>query len=316
MTDAALTLYHMLSTFPALEELVSEAEAESLHLECKAPSEPRLTRELRAHLGTAVSGFANTAGGIVIYGAGTTKHQHTGLDVITQIEPIGQCRRFQQAVAAAIPSLTTPPILGVQTKVITLNPRDNRGVLIVHVPHSSGDPVLCNLDNVFYFRTGDEFRPAPFEIVKRLFAATDSPDVYPVFRESLVKLQPDGTWSIPLTIENRSSAVARDVTITVTLLNPAACEQVTCPSTFRDSSGVNPGKQIYIASSDSIVHRGLHLSLGEFMFKMKVGKRPKRKLDLAIAIYADKMRARELRVSLKLAKKRFSVAGQTEKFLY
>jgi hypothetical protein len=207
-------------------------------------------------------------------------------------------------------------MLGFQTKVITQNPREAKGLALVYIPQTPGDPVLSNLDSVFYFRTGDEFRPAPFEIVKRLFAATESPDVHPLFRESIVKLQPDGLWSIPFTVENSSSAAARDLMVSVTILNPGACEQILCPSTFRDASAMNPGKTIYIATPETIVHRGLSIALGEFKFKMKVAKRPKRRLDLEIQIFADKMRARELKVSLKLAKKRFSVATYAERFLY
>lgn len=111
MLDGSDYLFASLSTYADLKELIDNGEAEGLYLECKAPAEPRLTRDLRAHLAKAISGFSNTAGGVVIWGISTTKHAQSGLDVLTQLAPIGECRRFQQQVEKAIPSLTTPPDL-------------------------------------------------------------------------------------------------------------------------------------------------------------------------------------------------------------
>jgi len=43
-----------------IQELIDTGESESLHLDCKAPGAPQLSRDLRAKLAEAVSGFANT----------------------------------------------------------------------------------------------------------------------------------------------------------------------------------------------------------------------------------------------------------------
>ena len=86
MIDGAFELYKQISSFARLKDLVDNAEAETLHLECKAPTEPKLTKDVQSHLAKAASGFANTAGGIIIYGISTTKHAHSGLDVLTQVE--------------------------------------------------------------------------------------------------------------------------------------------------------------------------------------------------------------------------------------
>jgi hypothetical protein len=271
---------------------------------------------MRTQLATILSGFANTSGGVLVYGLSTTRHSHSGLDIITQVEPIGHCRRFQQQLATAIPSLTSPPIRGFDTKVVTEKAGDTKGVVIVHVPPTQGDPVQSNIDNIFYFRSGDEIRAAPHDMIRRLFAGSTSPDVYPIFSSSLVRLNPDGTWSIPITVENRSSATARDITVSVTVLNPGVCQTITPPSTFKDASAVNPGTTIYMNDVPSVLHRGLNLNLGAFLFAMKVGKRPRRRLDLRINVYADRMRPRSTEVVLTLAKRGFAVKRFKEGFQY
>jgi len=118
MPDASYDVYKNLSSYKRLEELIGDGETENLYLECKAPSIPRLNKELQVHLAKSVSGFSNTTGGIVIYGISTTKHSHSGLDVLTQMEPLGNVQKFEQQIHRTIPTLSTPPILNFHTKTI------------------------------------------------------------------------------------------------------------------------------------------------------------------------------------------------------
>ena len=128
MIDGAFELYKQISSFARLKDLVDNAEAETLHLECKAPTEPKLTKDVQSHLAKAASGFANTAGGIIIYGISTTKHAHSGLDVLTQVELIGNVAYFEKQIHGRIPTLTTPPVTGYATKIIRRRKTDTKGV--------------------------------------------------------------------------------------------------------------------------------------------------------------------------------------------
>jgi hypothetical protein len=58
MSDAALALYQSIDSQRDLEELIATGEAEGMLLECKAPTDPRLSKDLRAKLSEAVSGFS------------------------------------------------------------------------------------------------------------------------------------------------------------------------------------------------------------------------------------------------------------------
>ena len=69
--NAAGILFDRLSSFARLWELVLDGEAEGLHLECKAPHVPRLDRRQRVKLASALSGFSNTGGGVIVWGMGT-----------------------------------------------------------------------------------------------------------------------------------------------------------------------------------------------------------------------------------------------------
>ena len=315
MTDAALHIFDSLNSYSRLQELIDNGEAEGLHLECKAPSEPRLTRELKAKLAEALSGFANTEGGVIIWGISTTKHSHSNLDVLTQIEPIGNCRRFAQQVDRAIPPSTTPSITTSKTKTIVKSSRDTRGVVLTYIPKTMGDPIQSNIDQKFYFRNGDEFSVLPYQMLQRLFAATKSPDLYPLFDARLVALEKNDLWKIPIIIENRSSAVAEHVTVSVTIENSSACEKVTAKH-FRDVSDINPEKLIFINNLSGVIHRGLNVVAGTLHVGMQVQERAKRTLRLGITVYADKMRAHEWHMTVQLAKRGFSVKKTGERDLY
>ena len=315
MADAALELYNQLSSYARLKELIDNGESEGLHLECKALTEPRLTRDIQAHLAKALSGFSNTAGGVIIWGISTTKHSHSGLDILTQIEPTGNCENLQKQIHSRIPTLTNPPVLGFRTKTIKKQKGDSRGIVLVHIPQTQGDPVQSAKDNLFYFRTGDDFSVAPYEIIKRLFASTETPDLYPLLHSNLATVQEDGSWKIPIGVENRSSAIAERGLVSVEVSNPAACESVTVTK-FRDTSNFNPGKKIFMENISGVVHKGLSLVLGDLRIKMKIRKRPKRRLDLIICLYANKMRARQVRFTIQLTKTNLVIQDVADTYLY
>ena len=315
MASAAQEFFDSLQAYSDLEALIAEGEAEGLYLECKSPSSPRLNKDLRVTLAKAISGFANTSGGVVVWGISTTRHEHGGLDVLSQLEPIGNCNNFMRQVMRSAVTATTPRVESIESRVVLAQRRATRGIVLTYIPQTPGDPVLSNLDDHFYFRSGDEFTKAPYELIKRLFAATDSPDLSVEFLSNLVKSKADGTWDVPIIVTNRSSAIAENVKVSLTIENPAACDSVQVLH-FKDESDVNPGHKIFIRNLSEVVHRGLSHRVGHLLVKMKRQQQAKRALKLDVKIYSNRMRARSIRTTISLAKKGFSVTRVSEKFLY
>lgn len=312
MTDAAIKIYESLISYSDLEELIGIGEAEGPHLECKAPSSPQLNKGLKDQLAIALSGFANTAGGVVIWGISTSKHKHSNLDILTQIVPIGKCNRFAKQVDRAVSPLTEPPITTSKTKAIVEQKGYSRGVVLTYIPKTLGDPIRTTTDQQFYFRNSDMFSILPYEMLKRLFAATDSPDLHPLLEARLVSLEKNGFWKIPITIENYSSAVAEHVIVLIKIENPSSCETIK-PERFHDRSDINPDERIFTNNLPGVIHRGLNCVAGNLHVHMR-GRH--RVLKLTIAIFANKMRARQWHMSIQLAKKGFSVEITGENFVY
>lgn len=301
MSTASKKLFDSLDTWARLEEMISNAEAESTYYECKAPREPKMGKEMRLHLAKACSGFANTNGGILLYGVSTTKHAHSGLDVMTQLEPIGDIKNFAQQIENNIPSLSIPALSNYECKIVREKPIDTRGILLVHLPKSDGDPVQSTADDIFYFRSGDDFVVAPYEMVKRLFAATDSPDLRPIARNEIIKKDINGYWDIPIPLQNLSSAIAEHAKIVVTIKNPELFGAVAGGGSLADVSDVNPGgRRTFIASVEGVIHKGLVHLVGNLRVKMKDDDPTRGVIPFTIKILANKMQATIFRVSLNI----------------
>lgn len=315
MASPAEGLYVSLTSYQSIQDLITAGEAEGQFLECKAPGAPQLDRGLKAQLAVALSGFANSGGGVVLLGVSTDSKLHAGLDVLTQIEPIGSCATLAKRIDRAIPTLVTPGVPCPACRVVRAKPSDTKGVIVLFVPSTGGDPAQCLDDRRFYIRTAAEFVEMPYETLKRMFAGSQAPDLSPLFDGRLVTRAQDGSWRVPLILHNDATRAAEQADFSVTVLNPGACDKVTAEG-LQDVSNINPGTTMFIGQATRPIHRGLNQVLGALRVTMKKGKRSRRVLNLEICIYCSGMRAKAWTMRVQLAKKGFSVKRTNEAFLY
>jgi len=312
--ESAKAIFNSLNSFEDIQRLIDEGEAENKYLECKSPRAPQLDRGLKSQLSQAISGFSNSGGGVIIFGVGVTKHLHSGLDILTQIEEIGSIKRFKQQIDLAVSTLSTPNIDLYRSKILTEKPSDTKGLIIIFIPPTSGDPIQAD-DDRFYLRSRDEFVEMPYETLKRMFTGSSGPDLQPIFDDRLVKLQKDGSWRVPIILENNSSMAAKDTEVSVTINNVSSCEKITGEA-FIDQSEINPNRKIFMVDIRGPIYRGQNTIAGHLIFKMKKVKIAKRKLDLTIEIFSMNMRAKTYSIIVQLTKKGLTVKKTESGYLY
>lgn len=317
MADPARALFDSLATYARIQELIDAGEAEDQYLECKAPHGPQFNRDMRAKLALCASGFGNSGGGVILWGVSTVKHEASGLDVLTQIEPIGNVKRLAQQVDRALPGLTDPQLALESSRILYRAKGDTKGVIVTYIPPTPGDPVQSTVDRHFHFRSGDEFIKMPYEMLRRMFAGAAGPVLRPILDARLVKCDEKGIWKVPIALYNESSAVARDTYVSVVIENPEACANVS-PSgrVLVDESHLNPGQTLFGASVSSPIFRGLNHVVGWLEVEMKKGSRPRRILKLRVRVYAERMRATQWSFKVHLAKTGFSIRDVKERYVY
>jgi hypothetical protein len=305
MPSAAELLYTSLSSVASVDRLISDGEGEGQYLEAKSPGEPRFSKGMKHQTACTASAFANTEGGVILFGVGTVKHIHDAFDVLTNFEPIANVDSFVRGVSAALPQLHTPTISRFEVKSLRRRSQTS-GVAVLLVPRTSSGPVRCNHDHEFYMRSGGDDVVAPYETIQRLFAATDVPELMPVFPKHAIKVDDSGTWKLSIGVENSSSAVARDVRVILRIEPVDACE-VVGQEGFVDVSDLNQMSKVFASTVPRPVHRALVDLVGNVSLRMAKSARTRRALRIYVALYADRMVARGWVFTVHLTKTSFDV---------
>ena len=164
--------------WPRVWRLKSEAEEESLHLDFKEvrpgaiPSQEDYIKEKYAK---ALSGFANTGGGMLVYGIktnGAAKGTPDRAQDVVEIENVAAFRADLDRLAARV---VEPIIPAVEIKEIERPGGGGRGVVLAYVPPSSAGPhravrtKVSGVDDHYYVRVGTEFHVASHPFLAMLF---------------------------------------------------------------------------------------------------------------------------------------------------
>jgi hypothetical protein len=166
---AARDLYDVL-TPELLASFVGQQE-ENLHLEFKVLNDPQLgRRDDRRNFSCALSGFANSAGGVVIWGIEARKNS-SGIDCANATPGVGDppvlLGRLTQLTGEAL----EPVPAGIEHKII-----GDSGCVATLVPASESGPHMAKLgENRYYKRSGDSFYVMEHFDVADMFAQRRKP---------------------------------------------------------------------------------------------------------------------------------------------
>ena len=148
-----------------------EERTEDLHLEFKRINSSDFTNENdRKNLAKAVSGFANAAGGLIVWGVATDKKGESAA-AIQEIEGLSTLGKKLEEFAG---NWVSPPVQGVLHKVIPIS-GPNKGCAVTFVPESDSVPHMNNFENRYYKRNGSRFLPMEHYEVADMFGRRKRP---------------------------------------------------------------------------------------------------------------------------------------------
>jgi len=143
----------------AIDRWIFESLSENLLLDCKLKEnsgKASLDGNDKKHLANTISAFANSEGGLLIWGVDArTKN---GVDCLVAKQPINDIVAFRSAVEHALAELISPPIIGIEFLALRAGTPADSGFLAIRVPASERRPHMSKSkgERAFYFRNGHQ----------------------------------------------------------------------------------------------------------------------------------------------------------------
>lgn len=202
-------LMPLLSLFESLTEsdlsaYVSSFQEEHLHLDFKlVKSASFASSDDRRNLACALSGFANSAGGLIVWGVEARKNAD-GIDCASALAPIDHVQLLVTRLNALTGEATDPTVDGVQHRAIDIG--GGRGFAATLVPESEAGPHMAKLgENRYFKRIGDGFYKMEHYDIADMFGKRRRPKLSVFFRV----VGTHGNCDVHLGLRNEGRATAR-----------------------------------------------------------------------------------------------------------
>lgn len=142
-----------------IEDWISSGRQEDLFLDFKQISRPDLSdKSDRKNFAKVLSGFANSAGGIVVWGVDARPDRQTGIDAATAASPIDRLSLFCGKLEEFTGTFVSPLVDGVRHR--TLPTKDDSGFAATLIPMSDAGPHMAlGGEGRYYKRSGSSFYP-------------------------------------------------------------------------------------------------------------------------------------------------------------
>lgn len=186
-----------------IQKWIEEQRGEDLHLDFKQTRDESLAKAgTRKMLAKAISGFANSDGGLIVWGVGTETDRKTGTDYASAEAPLSDAKSFCSRLHELTGEAVSPTVDGVDHRFL------RSGFAVTLVPASDSGPHMAKfgLDR-YYKRSGSSvYRMEHFDVAD-MFGRRPSPDLSVWLGD--FKWTGD-VFSFPVGIENsgRGSAIA------------------------------------------------------------------------------------------------------------
>ncbi len=161
-----------------LDKWVSDAVREDLHLDFKRKRHPetwRLSSDDKRNFSRALSGFANSDSGLIIWGIDAPG---SGESLRTKV-PISSVRGFAEALDSLVSRAVNPNVSGVENFVIFEDESQDLGYVITYVPRSTNPPHRAESEGLkhYYKRYGESFQVAEHYEVEYMFGKRRFPEL-------------------------------------------------------------------------------------------------------------------------------------------
>jgi hypothetical protein len=170
-----------------IESYVELKQEEHLHLDFTTLKNAELTiRDDKLNIARCISGFANSSGGIIVWGIDARKNSD-GIDCATKVVELRKPAVLVSRLNTLSGEATSPIIDGIRHKPI-VNYKSGGGVVATFVPETDGGPFMALLgEQRYYKRSGDSFYQMEHFDLEDMFGRRQKPNLEMIIQPSKVE---------------------------------------------------------------------------------------------------------------------------------
>ncbi len=159
----------------------------------------------------ALGGFANTGGGVVVFGIDARKDSVTGIDCASGLSLAPAAFALKSRLLELHTGATDPPVLGVRVEAFTANGTEGEGFVVAFVPESPDRPHRSeHAGRRFYIRAGDDFCVASVSLLRSLFYPHSRCRLVPYLRLNPPDKEQQVRVTTDIIVRNTGTATAYD----------------------------------------------------------------------------------------------------------
>lgn len=161
-----------------IQAFVAERRAEDVQLDFKTVNSPAMNGDDKKNFAKALSGFANSSGGLVVWGIDARKTRRNGqeIDCASRLCPITDIAVFCSKLNDFEGQFVCPIVDGVRHKMISTT--GTQGYAVTLIPESFAAPHMAKGgEGRYYKRSGDSFYPMEHFDIEDMFGRRKKPDL-------------------------------------------------------------------------------------------------------------------------------------------
>lgn len=207
-----------LKNIDAITEFIESRESENLFMDFKRAAnngtDEKFHNDDRKNLAKAISGFANSEGGVIVWGIDCRKNAN-GADVAGDKFPIADVKKFISFIEGAISGCTLPPCIGIENFPIEVNA--GSGFVATFIPKSPHAPHQVVKDFKYYMRAGSDFLPVPHGVLAGMFGKRPGSKIFNLYNIAPAKINQNRIIKIEfgIVIHNAGPGIASDIFLNV-----------------------------------------------------------------------------------------------------
>ena len=261
-------------TTSEIDRYIKEMQEENLTLEFQTVNYPAIGEgnfDLEM-LARAMSGFANSQGGIVVWGV-FVKKDDNGNGSATRKHPIKDLNGFMEFLNEATETVVSPAISGVKHRMI--EEASNVGFAATYVPSSLNAPHMDNFKKVYFKRNGAIFYKCEHFDVTDMLSRNQIPNLELIVYGATPTESTGNSYTIIFGLSNTGITIAKFPMLRIKINLPYKYSQFGLGGAMNTGmeKGLDQGDgfEVYIAKPEQVIYPGVLLQVDQLEIELPAG---------------------------------------------